>query len=169
MKRLLPGLVVALTLGGCVSNSLSTQNMMANTGAGGFPVASPARRVVRVSPNALLANAKLITVNKTTTAGAELRLASPLPLDRTCAPDGDVIVKLITPPDHGSVTITHGTVLPNFTPADGPQYLCNSRKALATLVTYRATPGFTGDDAAVIQIFFPDGRAPSVRYNITVD
>jgi hypothetical protein len=133
---------------------------------GARPVAaSPARP--RVTRTALLASAKLITVNKTTTAGATLTLAEPQSLGQDCSPLGQVIVKVTTPPDHGSVHITPATTFSNYVPGDAP-YLCNARKTPATLVSYQATAGFTGSDVAVIQIFFPDGRAPLIRFNITV-
>lgn len=114
-----------------------------------------------------LANARLITANKTTMAGATLMLASPMSLAKDCSPLGQVDAKIITPPDHGTVHIEQGMAFPSYTPGDAP-YLCNARKGPATLITYRSAPGFSGQDAATVQIFFPDGNAPTILFHLDV-
>lgn len=143
--------------------------MQAGPGGGVVPVRPVAARpAVRVTGTALLAAAKLVTIHKTTTAGAPLGLAAPQALDRDCVPLGQVVVKVLTPPDHGTIHVGQGTVFSNYQPGD-PPFPCNARKTPATLVSYHAADGFLGDDVAVIRIFFPDGRAPTVRYDITVE
>ena len=122
----------------------------------------------RVTSTALLASAKLITVSTTTMAGATLTLAEPQALNPDCSPLGPVVVKVTAPPDHGSVHIAQGMIFSDFKPGD-PPYFCNARRTPATLVSYRAAAGYSGDDVAVIQVFFPSGRAPLIRYNITVN
>lgn len=161
-----------LLLGGCVTNTQSTQNAQL-VPVGGAPVAArvvaapPPRPVVVQTPTARLAQARLVTTGKTTTSGATLLLASPQALARDCAPLGSVEVKVTEPPEHGSVHVEQGMAFPNYVPGD-PPYLCNAHRAPATLVTYRSEPGFTGQDVTVVQIFFPDGQAPTVRFNIAV-
>jgi hypothetical protein len=49
-----------------------------------------------------------------------------------------------------------------------PPYLCNAKKSPATLITYRSAPDFTGKDTAAVQIFFPDGRAPTMLFHLEV-
>jgi hypothetical protein len=114
-----------------------------------------------------MANARMITVTKTTMAGATLMLASPQALAPDCSPLGQVEAKVITPPDHGAVHIEQGMAFPNFSPGD-PPYLCNARKSPATLITYRSAPGFSGQDTAAVQIFFPDGKAPTMLFHLNV-
>jgi len=114
-----------------------------------------------------LVNARLITANKTTTGGATLILTEAMSLNRDCSPQGHIDAKIVAQPDHGAVSIQPGSAFPAYSPAD-PPYLCNARKSPATIVTYRATPGFTGQDTASIQLFFPDGRAPTILYHIDV-
>jgi len=161
--------LTCLLLAGCVSNTLSSQNLQVSPGGGSVPSRAPAAHPTRrVTSTALLAAAKLITVNRTTTAGATLNLAGPQALGPDCSPTGEVVVKVTAAPDHGTVHVEQGMIFSNYKPGD-PPYLCNARKTPATLVSYRATAGFVGDDVAVIQIFFPNGQAPMVRYNITVN
>ncbi len=122
----------------------------------------------RATSTALIAAARLVTVRKTTTAGAMLRLASPSALAPDCTSLGAVVVKVTEPPDHGTVHVAHGMAFTDFRPGD-PPYLCNARRTPATLVFYQPAPGYTGADTAVIRVFFPNGQAPTVRYDITVD
>jgi hypothetical protein len=120
-----------------------------------------------MTQTARLATAKMITTNKTTTAGATLLLASPQALASDCTPLGQVDAKVMTPPDHGTIHIEKGMAFPHYAPGD-PPYLCNTKKGPATLITYQAAPGFSGQDTAVVQIFFPDGNAPTILFHIAV-
>lgn len=152
-----------LWLGGCVNNTVATQNTQLE--ANGLASRPPPRRV---TPTAALASARLIIVHRTTSAGATLLLASPQALDPSCAPLGDIVVKVTSAPDHGTVHVAAGSAYSNFQPGD-PPFMCNARKSPATLITYQAAAGYTGPDVAVVRIFFPDGHAPTIRYDITVD
>ncbi len=89
-------------------------------------------------------------------------------LDRDCNPLGQIEVKVTSPPDHGTVHVTSGLNFSEHRPGD-PPYFCDARRTPATIVTYQAAPAYTGSDVSVFQIFFPDGRAPTVRTDITVD
>ena len=172
MVRVVVCAVVCLTLSGCVTNTLSTQNAQVVPIGGGAaparaqqPQAAPPRPTM--TPAARLATARSITVNKQTTAGARLILGSLQSLARDCSPLGVVEAKLLTPPANGTVRIEQGTAFSNFSAGD-PPYACNSRRSPATVVSYQASPGFTGQDAAVVQIFFPDGNAPTMVFSIGV-
>jgi hypothetical protein len=156
-----------LSLGGCVTNNLTTQNAQVTPVSSAAPARPQLPPAPNMTPTARLANAKMITVNKTTTAGATLMLASPQSLANDCSPLGQVNAKVITPPDHGTVNIEKGTAFSNYTPGD-PPYLCNAKKSPATLITYRSAPGFSGQDTTSVQIFFPDGRAPTMLIHIEV-
>ncbi|MGI4809552.1 MAG: hypothetical protein ACRYF2_15765 [Janthinobacterium lividum] len=120
-----------------------------------------------MTPAARLANAKTISVGKTTTTGATLILASPQSLARDCSPLGQVVAKVVTPPEHGTVAIEDSMAFSNYTPGD-PPYLCNAKKSPATLITYRSASGFSKQDVASVQIFFPDGHAPTMLFHIDV-
>ena len=157
-----------LCLSGCVTNNLSTQNAQMVPAGITVPVRSPAPSAAPgLTPAARLVNARLITMDKTTLAGATLMLASPQALARDCTPLGQVDVKVVTPPENGTIHIAKGMAFPNYTPGDAP-YLCNTKKSPATLITYQSSPDFSGQDTAVVQIFFPDGKAPTILFHIAV-
>jgi hypothetical protein len=120
-----------------------------------------------MTPTARIANAQIVTVDKTTSAGSTLMLASPQSLARDCQTLGRVEAKVMTPPDHGTVHIEAGSAFPNFVPGD-PPYACNGKRYPATLISYQSAADFTGQDSAVVQIFFPDGKAPTIRFQIAV-
>ncbi len=109
----------------------------------------------------------MITVKKTTTPGMALTLASPQSLASDCSPLGEVDAKVIAPPDHGSIDIRQGLIFSHYVPGD-PPYLCNARKTPATVITYRANHGYSGEDTTSVQVFFPNGQAPILLFHIEV-
>jgi hypothetical protein len=115
-----------------------------------------------------MAKAREIITHKTTTSGAILILASPASLASDCTPLGPVEVKVIVPPQHGVVHAAPGTAFPHYVPGD-PPYACNGKRSPATIITYRSAPDFSGDDSTLLQIFFPDGDAPKILFNVSVD
>jgi hypothetical protein len=155
---------VCLSLAGCIKNDVTTTNAQI------MPVgvaAAPRAPSVVLTSTARLANAREIITNKTTIAGATLILASPASLAVDCTPLGTVEAKVVVPPDHGVVHISHGMAYPHFVPGD-PPFACNSRRSPATIITYRSSAGFSGQDTAAVQIFFPDGAAPTILFHIAV-
>lgn len=166
-------MLACLLLAGCVTNNLSTQNAQIVPAGGGVAVPSqaaplPAPRPAQgMTSTARLMSASMITVRKTTTSGATLLLANLHSLNPDCTPIGPVEARIATPPAHGTVHIAMGTAFPSYVPGD-PPYACNSRRLPATLISYQPTPGFTGQDVAVVETFFPSGRSPSLRFEITV-
>lgn len=159
---------VGFTLTGCVTNTQSSQTAQLASVASVAPARAPVQnQQPTMTPGAKLANAKTIEVSKTTTAGATLILASPQALARDCSSLGRVETKIVNPPEHGTIAIAPGTAFSNFTPGD-PPYLCNAKKSPATLITYKPAPGFSGQDIASVQLFFPDGLAPTIIFRIDV-
>ncbi len=169
MLRICLRAFACFSLFGCVSNNLNTQNTQIAPPGAVMPVRPPPPPppAPRLTSTARLANAKMITVKKTTTPGMTLTLASPQSLASDCSPLGDVDAKVIAPPDHGSIDIRHGLIFSHYVPGD-PPYLCNARKTPATVISYRATPGYTGEDTTSVQVFFPNGTAPILLFHITV-
>ena len=94
-------------------------------------------------------------------------LATLQSLAKDCSPLGEIDVKVVTPPDHGAVHIEKGMAFSNYTPGDAP-YLCNAKKSPATVITYRSASGFSGQDTAAVEVFFPDGHAPTMLFHIEV-
>ena len=94
-------------------------------------------------------------------------LASPQSLAPDCSALGTVSAKVIEAPVHGTIDVESGMAFPNYAPGD-PPYRCDHTKSPATLITYWSAPGFSGQDNTAIQIFFPDGRAPTMLFHIDV-
>lgn len=160
-----------ILLAGCVTNTQTSTNALlaasgSGNGAGAVRQAAPPQRPVPTQ-NARLAAARMVTVNKTTTAGTTLMLTSVGSLNRDCTSRGQVTAKVVQAPDNGTVHIENGMAFPSYSPGDAP-YLCNARKSPMTLITYRAEPGFTGQDTTSVQVFFPDGNAPTLLFHIAV-
>jgi len=167
-----------LALGGCVKDDVvvedgqvtSTHAVAASVAA---PVAVPAAAAQPAPPTVVLtstarmAKAKEIVMHKATMAGATLLLAAPESLNADCSPLGSVGAKVVVAPDHGKVRIASGTAFPHYVPGD-PPYACNSRRSPATIITYQSSPSFYGEDTTAVQIFFPDGDAPTVLFHIAV-
>jgi hypothetical protein len=153
-----------LALGGCVKNDVTTMNAQLAPVAVAAPVRPP---TVVLTSTARLARAREIIMDKTTLSGATLLLASPAALAPDCTPLGVVEAKVVVPPEHGVVHIRQGTAFPHYVPGD-PPYACNAIRSPATIITYRSSPGFSGEDSAGVQIFFPDGAAPTVLFHIAV-
>lgn len=163
-----------LALAGCVKDDVVVENaQLASTRAAAAsvaapaPAAQPAPPAVALTPTARLAKAREIVMNKATMAGSTLLLASPAALNADCSPMGPVGAKVVVAPEHGKVRIAPGTAFPNYVPGD-PPYACDAHRSPATIITYRAAPGFSGEDATAVQIFFPDGDAPTVLFHIAV-
>jgi hypothetical protein len=163
-----------LALGGCVKDDVVVEDaQVTSTHAAAASVVAPAAAAqpappsVALTSTARLAKAHEIMLNKTTMAGATLLLASPASLNADCTPLGPVVAKVVVAPEHGKVRIAAGTAFPHYVPGD-PPYECNSHRSPATIITYRAAPGFSGEDSTAVQIFFPDGDAPTVLFHIAV-
>ena len=170
MTRPVLSVLACLVLAGCISNT-NTSAQLTRSGqltSVGTPSQSAAASLrPQLTPNARMSAARLITANKTTTSGATLILASPAALAPDCSELGQVEARIVSGPEHGVVRIAKGTAFPNYAPGD-PPYVCNARRSPATLITYRSEVGFVGEDTASVQIFFPDGRAPTLLVHITV-
>lgn len=168
---------LGLGLVGCSNSTVTVENVQAaqssstavaaQAAAPQSAAASPPVRTVLTS-TAQMATAHEIVWHKTTTAGATLTLASPASLAADCSPLGPVEVKVLTPPQHGVVHVQPGKAFPHYVPGD-PPYACNGEPRPATIVTYRATSGYVGEDTTKVQIFFPDGDAPMVLFHIAVE
>ena len=172
MLRVIMCSLVCVSLAGCITNTQSIQNAQVASGGSTAPArqtrpAPVPAAIPAMTPTARLADARLISVAKTTASGASLMLASPQALARDCSPLGRVEAKVITQPEHGTVTIASGTAFSNYAPGD-PPYACNARRSPATVISYRSAPDYVGPDVAAVQVFFPDGRAPEMLFRIDV-
>ncbi|GAB0118918.1 hypothetical protein Acid7E03_29900 [Acidisoma sp. 7E03] len=115
-----------------------------------------------------MVKSKELVTHKTTISGGILLLASASSLAPDCTPLGPIEVKIITPPQHGTVHAAAGTAFPEYVRGD-PPYACNKKRSPAEIITYQSTPGFTGEDSTLMQIFFPNGDAPKMLFHLSVE
>lgn len=101
------------------------------------------------------------------TSGQSAKIATFTPVDQDCRSRGSTTANVLGTPEGGTVEIRAGSAYPSFPTTDVRSH-CNHRLVPATLVFYHATTGFFGDDAVVLEIIDPEGRAWRVRYPLSV-
>lgn len=107
------------------------------------------------------------TIQKTAISGEAVRLAEPQSLKEDCTPDGHIDGRVVTQPEHGTITIEDGLAFSRF-PASDPHADCNKYKRPALLITYRSDSDFKGTDSAMVEVVPPKGKTVIARFDITV-
>ena len=100
-------------------------------------------------------------------SGGQVTLTTLSEIDQGCNSHGQVSVGLIEQPQGGRIDVRPTRAYPNFI-SYNTRSRCNTRKLPATLVTYRASPGFTGSDNVTIEAVFPSGGVRRYRFAISV-
>ena len=161
--------LLCLALGGCVTNNVTDVQAVRTQATAASLQGSQISAPARPGPptGAQLAAARFVRVDKTVLAGSEIDLTTSRSLNGDCSPHGHVEARVVSQPAHGTVTIEDATIYPTFAP-NHPLNHCNGRKAMATVVKYRAESGYTGSDVAVVEVFFPSGNSPTMTFNIAV-
>jgi hypothetical protein len=88
-------------------------------------------------------------------------------LHEDCTPSGEIIIRVKSQPNHGSVTIKKGQIYPSY-PSDNPRNVCNSKKAVGMTVDYVSEPDYVGSDSFSLLVLFPSGNGSEVNYSIDV-
>jgi hypothetical protein len=107
------------------------------------------------------------TLIKGASSGEKQKMNDFIGLNPDCTATGVAKVTVVTPPEHGAMTVERGEAYPSF-PRDNPRSACNTRKAPAVLLYYQSAPGYTGNDTAVVEVVFPAGNLRHQTYMITV-
>ena len=108
-----------------------------------------------------------ITVARTVVADQRFLLNAPFSLNADCTSVGNIVVRIISSPAHGQVTIEEGMAYPAY-PANNQRYACNLKKYPTTVAFYQPQPGFKGGDAVVMETIFPNGLVQTVTFSLTV-
>ena len=107
------------------------------------------------------------TMIKGASSGEKQKMGYFIGLNPDCTATGVPKVTFVTPPSHGTMTAEQGEDYPGY-PTDNPRSACNRRKVPAVLLYYQSAPGYTGNDAAVVEVVFPAGSLQHQTYEITV-
>jgi len=100
-------------------------------------------------------------------AGHEVRVHWAISLNPDCTPDGQIVVRITQPPQHGLVTIRNGRAFPNY-PSSNIRNVCNTRRVPAVEAYYRPELGYTGFDSVSFETIFPAGSYRQNTANIQV-
>jgi len=113
------------------------------------------------------ASAHAQTLSLTAISGRALKLNFSNATNPDCSNVGEVVVRLTKEPEHGRVTISKASDFPSFQKKN-ERHACNKKRVTGTKTTYVSERGYTGSDAAAIEIIFPTGATARRHYRIDV-
>jgi hypothetical protein len=123
-------------------------------------------RVIYVAVCLLLSLASA-HADKAVVSGKPLILFNAGASNPDCSFAGDVVMRVVEGPNHGRVSIRSMPLYSSFRRND-PRSVCNTRKVRGMRATYVSQRGYVGDDLVVLEVFYPAGRALTVRLPIHV-
>ena len=88
-------------------------------------------------------------------------------LNPDCSVIGPVVVRTLTPPAHGQLTVEAAESFTRYGPRS-PLAACNSRKVPGTRLTYEAEAGFEGIDSFRILVINADGTGYESDVKVSV-
>jgi hypothetical protein len=101
-------------------------------------------------------------------AGQKLRVAFLYSIQPNCSPVGQIAIRILEQPQHGTLTIEEGQGFTIFAD-DNPRAACNTSKSDGTLVFYRPNDDYLGTDAISLSISYPSGHTATRHYMIMVE
>ena len=108
------------------------------------------------------------TVSPVAVAGIPLRLGHFADLNPDCSQNGEPIVRVVKPADHGVVAVRAGEGYTSSFVQANPRSHCNYRSTAGVNATYTAERGYTGPDTVALDIIFPTGEERQFAYNLNV-
>lgn len=100
-------------------------------------------------------------------AGHQVRVYWAISLNPDCTPDGQVVVRVTQPPQHGRITIRNGRLFPNYQ-SSNIRNVCNARRVPGVEAYYQPASGYTGFDSVNFETIFPAGAYRQNTANIQV-
>jgi len=110
---------------------------------------------------------QMLEFKRTAAADKRLVVAFLYDLNPDCSSIGFATVRVVENPKHGKLTIENATGFTTF-PEKNLRFECNKRRSDGVNLSYDPEPGFTGDDAIVVDVIYPDGNFSKRRYAIDV-
>jgi hypothetical protein len=104
---------------------------------------------------------------KVAVAGKPLVLGKGVSVNPDCSSAGDFVIRVTSPPSHGSVSIRRAGVYPSFR-ASNRRSACNQRRVPGVTAVYVARRGYTGPDTVGLEYIGPSGSYRESTYNILV-
>jgi hypothetical protein len=131
------------------------------------PVPSPTT-ALRDTPSTPPAESAPREITEMVAADQKLRVAFLYSIQPNCSSAGQIVVRVLEQPQHGTLTIEEGQGFTIF-PKDNPRSACNAAKSDGTLVFYRANHDYLGTDSVSLYISYPSGHTATRHYMIMVE
>jgi hypothetical protein len=106
-------------------------------------------------------------VQKTAASGEPLTLGDVFYVGPGCVVGGQVYIRELTGPTHGTFTNQPAMVYPNL-PASDPLHVCNGKRVHGYNQVYVSARGYTGPDAVSFTIIWSNGDYQKVHIAIDV-
>lgn len=100
-------------------------------------------------------------------AGHEVRVYWASSLNPDCTPNGQIVVRMTQPPQHGRVAIRNTRLFPSY-PSSSNRNVCNTRRVPGIEAYYQPASGYTGFDSASFEAIFPNGEYRQYTANVQV-
>ncbi|ACL55777.1 hypothetical protein [Methylobacterium nodulans] len=84
-----------------------------------------------------------------------------------CSVEGPVVARLLTKPEHGTVTLSQGSSFPRYA-ASSPLAPCNSRKVEGLRMVFEAAEGYEGLDRFSVLVIYPNGTATNLDVKVSI-
>ena len=107
------------------------------------------------------------TMSLTTAPGARLRVAFETALNPDCSPLGETVVRIVTPPAHGTVTVESGKGFTAYA-STNQRYHCNEKSTPGKFIYYKSSPVYAGSDTLTYQAIYPNGTSQQDVVNLSV-
>ncbi|MGC5780692.1 hypothetical protein [Methylobacterium sp. NFXW15] len=122
----------------------------ADPSVGALPAASPVYDLERIVP-----------------CGEARTIAFYASLFPDCTPQGPVVIRVLSQPHHGKVTIETAQSFTSFV-TSSPLAECNTRKVSGQKMVYQGAEGYEGVDSFRILVINPDGTGYESTVRIAV-
>jgi hypothetical protein len=107
------------------------------------------------------------TFKRVVASGISNQLGFFVTLNPDCSSRGDIVVRIVKKPEHGSAEVSAITgYLRAAQFKEHPN--CAKNKVKGTALNYKAENKYTGDDALEVLMFYPDGWAWEVHVDLSV-
>jgi hypothetical protein len=110
---------------------------------------------------------KQATLHRTVLTNTRTKVLTYYALNPNCSPTGTVTVRVIKEPTNGKLETDVG---PDFThyPKDNVLSKCNEKESQVARIWYQSNPDFKGNDEALFEVIYPNGKARQGRLIIAV-
>ena len=125
--------------------------------------------VTPAKPAPAAANKGVGDFKEVAVSGQPLRIDFEYSINPDCSVyPGTIEIRIVTPPQHGTVTINDGLAFTRFSEKN-QRYACNTKPSPGKLVYYQSAPDYHGPDLIVERIIYPSGNANTFTFRVTVE